>query len=756
MADSGDGQRTVVKAASGSSVSRPLKTGRSFVLVVPDQRFVLLRWDKALYDAGQEAELTVEGRNLGKQPLEIRLEQQDEGGSWSLAGSLRADVEADGTRARSKWTVPDGIEGFRFKLRTTGGRELTSGIAAVKLAASDATPSARTTFEAAHFETDKAFPLPASISIFEAIAAFANQEPDRLLLVVGHTDAVGGDDANLVLSDERADAVSAYLRDDADPWMTFYQHPDGGKRWGIREDEHMLGALPRDAAPWYPLPASGKPNADLEKAFRAFQAAQGLGETGKANPDTRRALVLEYMKAKGATLPATSQVRTLGCGERHLLVPGSGAKAANRRVDVFAFAGTGIEPAPEECRKGKHPGCTVYARWQGAVTGPLESRAPLKEPAAKPRPAAPPKKRVLAVEGPKTFRLCEPAIFRVSKYEGSPTGADKDSRLRWFVRDGATGDDLLKADASAIQQKGETLEIDCVPFGWLGRTIEVGAQFDAPTPDKMFSGKAQSCELYDWIATIKKAEAEFPSLTGVQMTDAMRQIAGYDTNPFRQLYGGRPPATALKPHGALTQTDLDQLKKWTAHDLKGGVEEGILEDPEGNKVAAGHVLTGLSAGVYRERSIDLTPVYAVGVGERVDNLYAATISGDLGQVAIFVLQGKQAKPYMGSHGDATEAEVIGDIDGWLLGEAEPRGGSGKALSETLLGYYCGCKGPGTSFKKRYSAFSSKGLGNLEDQVIRFATNYSYLKMSKWDAANAKVEPDSKAAVAEFKTWLGKK
>jgi hypothetical protein len=44
----------------------------------------------------------------------------------------------------------------------------------------------------------------------------------------------------------------------------------------------------------------------------------------------------------------------------------------------------------------------------------------------------------------------------------------------------------------------------------------------------------------------------------------------------------------------------------------------------------------------------------------------------------------------------------------------------------------------------------------EDQVIRFATNYAYLKMDKLDAMKADVDTDSKAAVAEFKTWLGKK
>jgi len=370
--------------------------------------------------------------------------------------------------------------------------------------------------------------------------------------------------------------------------------------------------------------------------------------------------------------------------------------------------------------------------------------------AAKPRP----KLRVLAIEGPKTFRLGEPATFRISKYQGKPTDADKDGRLRWFVRDAATGDDLLKADAGAIQQKGDKLEIDCVPFGWHGRNIEVGAQFDAPPREKMFSGKPQSCELYDWIAIVKKAEAEFPSLTGVQMTDAMRKIAGYDTDGFRLLYGGRPPATVLKPHGALTQTDLDQLENWTSHGKKAGKEVGILEDPAGNKLAAGHVLTGLSAGVYRDRSLDPTPAPVLPFGERVDNLYATTVAGDLGQVAIFVLRGKQAKPYIGSHGDATEAELIGDIDGWLLGEAEPKGGSGKALSETLLGYYFGCKA--ARFDKRYSEFSSKGMGDLENQVIRFATNYAYLAISYLGGMNAKVDPDSKAAVAEFKAWLGKK
>ena len=46
--------------------------------------------------------------------------------------------------------------------------------------------------DAAHFETDKAFPLPAALSAFRAVAKLAHDEPKRALLVLGHTDAGRG------------------------------------------------------------------------------------------------------------------------------------------------------------------------------------------------------------------------------------------------------------------------------------------------------------------------------------------------------------------------------------------------------------------------------------------------------------------------------------------------------------------------------------------------------------------------------------
>src|SRR6266852_4706861 len=99
-----------------SLVTRPLKTGRKFRLVVPQHRVFLLRWDKAQYVRGDDAELSVEGRQLGPDDL----------GSWGSAATLRAQVDADGSRAACKWKLPaDRADCFRFKFRTHDGRDLT-------------------------------------------------------------------------------------------------------------------------------------------------------------------------------------------------------------------------------------------------------------------------------------------------------------------------------------------------------------------------------------------------------------------------------------------------------------------------------------------------------------------------------------------------------------------------------------------------------------------------------------------------------
>jgi hypothetical protein len=151
----------------------------------------------------------------------------------------------------------------------------------------------------------------------------------------------------------------------------------------------------------------------------------------------------------------------------------------------------------------------------------------------------PQRRKIVAVDGPTPFEICQPAEFRVSQYDGAETTWEAYRSVLWFVRDAVTKEDLLRTVSATMPDMGKILEIDCVPFSWYGRTVEAGAQFiDAEAADlnpikTMFSGKPNACELYRWIATIQKAEAAYPALSGVQMTNAMRRIATYDNSYFR-------------------------------------------------------------------------------------------------------------------------------------------------------------------------------------------------------------------------------
>jgi outer membrane protein OmpA-like peptidoglycan-associated protein len=239
-----------------------------------------------------------------------------------------------------------------------------------------ATPSVLATLEAAHFETAKSFPLPAALPTFQAVAAHVANTPESALLIVGHTDTVGDADYNLQLSNERASAVSAYLRNAVDEWMPFYANDDAQKRWDVREDQYMLSSVPF-GAPDYRGKIDGDAGPQTQAAWNALQQRGGVPVTGKADDASRRALVLEYMKAEGSTVDSSVSLETLGCGERHLAQQTGDdvANDENRRVDLFAFEKSPIEPAPAECKDGAHPGCTVYDRWKAAVTGPIAVQA---------------------------------------------------------------------------------------------------------------------------------------------------------------------------------------------------------------------------------------------------------------------------------------------------------------------------------------------------------------------------------------------
>jgi outer membrane protein OmpA-like peptidoglycan-associated protein len=228
------------------------------------------------------------------------------------------------------------------------------------------------------FDTDKTFLLPSAVPGIKALKGFHDAHPGMKVLVTGHTDTVGPAAYNLGLSDERAAAVAAYLTDAVDTWMAWYGGGAHSKAWGTREDQHMLTALPDGQPPYFAGPVTGVLDGATQAAVKRFQTDHGLTVDGVPGPETRRALVTDYMAIDGTTLPAGTELATHGCGEHHPAVPTADEtdEAENRRVEVFLFEGP-IEPPPKQpC---PHPGCAEYPEWLRRTVMTIDLSSPLLE-----------------------------------------------------------------------------------------------------------------------------------------------------------------------------------------------------------------------------------------------------------------------------------------------------------------------------------------------------------------------------------------
>ena len=204
------------------------------------------------------------------------------------------------------------------------------------------------------FDSEKCFPLPVVLDGVRSVVSACKKHPAPTLLVVGHTDSAGKADYNDKLSLERAEATKDFLKDNVDGWLKWYDAGvPAGKRWGRVEDSLMILALP-DAAT----------RALDQDAIRWFQESRGLTVDGIAGPQTRRALVAEYMKLEGTSLPNGVEVVTHGCGEHFPDVPSpdSSHTPQNRRVECFVFdRGSGVQPPPPGKNSAK--GALEYPEW---------------------------------------------------------------------------------------------------------------------------------------------------------------------------------------------------------------------------------------------------------------------------------------------------------------------------------------------------------------------------------------------------------
>jgi outer membrane protein OmpA-like peptidoglycan-associated protein len=242
------------------------------------------------------------------------------------------------------------------------------------------------------FEVDKSFLLPGAMVGIRGLTRYYGEHPGLHVLVSGHTDPTGADQYNLDLSNERAQSIADFLRDEVDGWMAWYSSGLQSKRWGIREDQYMLSALRDPVQAFYAGPIDGVNGATLQDAVRRFQASRNaqqgsdLAVDGQLGPKTRRELVTMYMTQDETTLPPGTPLEIHGCGEFHPAEPGSDpqANAEDRRVEIFLFEGPVDPPVPPRCPA---PGCREYPIWRARVFEDVDFRT--APPPADPVPSNP-------------------------------------------------------------------------------------------------------------------------------------------------------------------------------------------------------------------------------------------------------------------------------------------------------------------------------------------------------------------------------
>jgi outer membrane protein OmpA-like peptidoglycan-associated protein len=212
------------------------------------------------------------------------------------------------------------------------------------------------------FDANKCFLLPQALPGILTVVAMHRDHPSAKVLVVGH--AEGDEDlAGSDLAFARAKAVGDYLTGKPGEWLNWFGKDKAQRsRWGTREVQLMLSALPADATPFYAGYASGITDDDTTAAIKAFQESKQLPVSGQADGQTIKSLVEAYLGLEDTTLSQDIVPVAHGC-EGHFDDDQTedGLVADDRRLEVFFFDWT-IHPKPASDTSS--PGSPEYPAWR--------------------------------------------------------------------------------------------------------------------------------------------------------------------------------------------------------------------------------------------------------------------------------------------------------------------------------------------------------------------------------------------------------
>lgn len=244
---------------------------------------------------------------------------------------------------------------------------------------------------AIHFWFDTAFIEPCLRPVMRQVAEYAAAHPDQKLLIVGHTDLVGGDEYNQALSERRARSTYAYLTFGDSPdtavaeWNELRKtRPTGTIRtvadtWGPRQYQQMLQALR-----YYTGAITDIHDSATDTVVRAFQADNALSADGIMGDQTWPVLIRAYLGLDNLSVPAAQflpnardgcdggALRWLGHGEKDPLRDTQDAWRPNRRTEFLFVTDDAVATAVSLPRPVTHdlPAFSVPQWCLGKDSGP--------------------------------------------------------------------------------------------------------------------------------------------------------------------------------------------------------------------------------------------------------------------------------------------------------------------------------------------------------------------------------------------------
>jgi outer membrane protein OmpA-like peptidoglycan-associated protein len=225
------------------------------------------------------------------------------------------------------------------------------------------------------FSRARSFPKP---SIFPGLLDIASKlaaDPSLTLVLVGHADASGTDDANQKISLARAEAVRALLLGDRKFFLARFKDHERLTHWEWEEVQWMLYTARFGGSRCYVGAADGFPGLRTVDALGAFQlSTDDLSVSYSLDDLTLGRLVDAYLAGMDPTTrPSAAQISVVGGGSWHPPIPMGPTDTTIiahdspdlRRVEAFLFKSKPKPPVTSFPKQRAAP--VVYRRWCSQV-----------------------------------------------------------------------------------------------------------------------------------------------------------------------------------------------------------------------------------------------------------------------------------------------------------------------------------------------------------------------------------------------------